>query len=111
MYYVFCVFVCLRAPRKMGKCSLGIPSLNKDCTIIIIISSSSSSSSSILLLLLLLIIILSTKTESPVVQAFNSFLSQSSPNFPQILQKFFLAKARKLVLNDIAYLKSWTIRM
>ena len=43
MYYVFCIFECLRAPRKMGKCSLGLPSLKKDfiirpIIIIIIIS-------------------------------------------------------------------------
>ena len=37
MYYVFCIFECLRAPRKMGRCSLGLPSLNKDFFIIIII--------------------------------------------------------------------------
>ena len=37
MYYVFCIFECLRAPRKMGKCSLGLPSLNKYFIIIIII--------------------------------------------------------------------------
>ena len=37
MYYVFCIFECLRAPRKMGKCSLGLPSLNNDFIIIIII--------------------------------------------------------------------------
>ena len=37
MYYVFCIFEWLRAPRKMGKCSLGLPSLNKDFIIIIII--------------------------------------------------------------------------
>ena len=37
MYYVFCIFECVRAPRKMGKCSLGLPSLNKDFIIIIII--------------------------------------------------------------------------
>ena len=37
MYYVFCIFECLRAPRKMGKCSLGLPSLNKDFIFIIII--------------------------------------------------------------------------
>ena len=37
MYYVFCIFECLRAPRKKGKCSLGLPSLNKDFIIIIII--------------------------------------------------------------------------
>ena len=37
MYYVFCIFECLRAPRRMGKCSLGLPSLNKDFIIIIII--------------------------------------------------------------------------
>ena len=36
MYYVFCIFECLRAPRKMGKCSLALPSLNKDFIIIII---------------------------------------------------------------------------
>ena len=36
MYYVFCIFECLRAPRKMGKCSLGLPSLNKDFINIII---------------------------------------------------------------------------
>ena len=34
--YVFCIFECLWAPRKMGKCSLGLPSLNKDFIIIII---------------------------------------------------------------------------
>ena len=27
---VYFVFECLRAPRKMGKCSLGLPSQNKD---------------------------------------------------------------------------------
>ena len=37
MYYVFCIFECLRAPGKMGKCSLGLPSLNKDFIIIIFI--------------------------------------------------------------------------
>ena len=37
MYYVFCIFECLRAPRKIGKCSLGIPSSNTDFIIIIII--------------------------------------------------------------------------
>ena len=37
MCYVFCIFECLRAPRKMGKCSLGLPSLNEDFIIIIII--------------------------------------------------------------------------
>ena len=36
-YYVFCIFECLRAPRKLGKCSFGLPSLNKDFIIIIII--------------------------------------------------------------------------
>ena len=35
--YVFCIFECLRAPRKMDKFSLGSPPLNKDFIIIIMI--------------------------------------------------------------------------
>ena len=35
---VFCISECLKAPMMMGKCSLGLPSLNKDFIIIIIIT-------------------------------------------------------------------------
>ena len=37
LYCVFCLFECLRAPRKTGKFSLGLPSQNKDFIIIIIL--------------------------------------------------------------------------